>query len=125
MNMAPPRILVIEDETEIRENLEDLLSENYEVLTASGGRVGLEIIKKAPPDLIICDITMAGVTGYNVITEVRSLPTTAKIPFIFLTAQVSPEDRRVGMALGADQYITKPFTRQELLEAITTCLAKV
>lgn len=117
-------ILVIEDDTPIRENLQELLSEDYEVIVCSGGRVGLEAAFKQKPDLVICDVTMAGVTGYNVLTEIRSNPTTANIPFIFLTAKVSKEDIRVGMALGANDYLTKPYTQKELLEAIAARLEK-
>jgi len=119
MTEIKKKILVIEDEASIRENLEELLSDEYDVLVASGGRIGLEMAFKEIPDLVICDVTMAGVTGYNVLTGLRSNPSTAKIPFIFLTAKVSKEDMRLGMELGADDYLTKPYTRKELFNAIT------
>jgi DNA-binding response OmpR family regulator len=118
------KVLVIEDETEIRENLEELLSEKYEVLVSSGGRVGIELAVKELPDVVICDVMMAGVTGYNVLTALRSNPTTAHIPFIFLTAKVSKDDMRLGMELGADDYLTKPFTRKELFNAIAARLKR-
>lgn len=124
MNQHSAKILVIEDEKEIRENLEDLLSDKYEVLVASGGREGLEIALRELPDIVLCDVTMAGVTGHNVLTGLRSNPTTANIPFIFLTARVSKDDMRLGMELGADDYLTKPFTRKELLSAITARLKR-
>jgi DNA-binding response OmpR family regulator len=124
MNHNLAKILVIEDEKEIRENLEDLLSDKYEVLVASGGREGLEIALRELPDIVLCDVTMAGVTGHNVLTGLRSNPTTANIPFIFLTARVSKDDMRLGMELGADDYLTKPFTRKELLSAITARLKR-
>lgn len=124
MNQNLAKILVIEDEKEIRENLEDLLSDKYEVLVASGGREGLEIALRELPDIVLCDVTMAGVTGHNVLTGLRSNPTTANIPFIFLTARVSKDDMRLGMELGADDYLTKPFTRKELLNAITARLKR-
>lgn len=124
MNQNLAKILVIEDEKEIRENLEDLLSDKYEVLVASGGREGLEIALRELPDIVLCDVTMAGVTGHNVLTGLRSNPTTANIPFIFLTARVSKDDMRLGMELGADDYLTKPFTRKELLSAITARLKR-
>lgn len=124
MNQNSQKVLVIEDETEIRENLEDLLSEKYEVLVSSGGREGLEIALKELPDIVICDVTMAGVTGHNVLTALRSNPITANIPFIFLTAKVSKDDMRLGMELGADDYLTKPFTRKELLSAIAARLKR-
>ncbi|MBD2013385.1 response regulator [Microcoleus sp. FACHB-53] len=124
MNQNSAKILVIEDEKEIRENLEDLLSDKYEVLVASGGREGLEIALRELPNIVLCDVTMAGVTGHNVLTALRSNPTTANIPFIFLTAKVSKDDMRLGMELGADDYLTKPFTRKELLSAITARLKR-
>lgn len=124
MNQNLAKILVIEDEKEIRENLEDLLSDKYEVLVASGGREGLEIALRELPHIVLCDVTMAGVTGHNVLTGLRSNPTTANIPFIFLTARVSKDDMRLGMELGADDYLTKPFTRKELLSAITARLKR-
>lgn len=124
MNQNLAKILVIEDEKEIRENLEDLLSDKYEVLVASGGREGLEIAFRELPHIVLCDVTMAGVTGHNVLTGLRSNPTTANIPFIFLTARVSKDDMRLGMELGADDYLTKPFTRKELLSAITARLKR-
>jgi diguanylate cyclase len=124
MNQNLAKILVIEDEKEIRENLEQLLSDKYEVLVASGGREGLEITFRELPDIVLCDVTMAGVTGHNVLTALRSNPTTANIPFIFLTAKVSKDDMRLGMELGADDYLTKPFRRKELLSAITARLKR-
>lgn len=124
MNQNCPKILVIEDEKEIRENLEDLLSDKYEVLVASGGREGLEIALRELPNIVLCDVTMAGVTGHNVLIGLRSNPSTANIPFIFLTAKVSKDDVRLGMELGADDYLTKPFTRKELLSAITARLRR-
>lgn len=124
MNQSYPQILVIEDEKEIRENLKELLSDKYEVLVASGGREGLELAFRELPDIVLCDVTMAGVTGHNVLIALRSNPTTANIPFIFLTAKVSKDDMRLGMELGADDYLTKPFTRKELISAITARLKR-
>lgn len=124
MNQSYPKILVIEDEKEIRENLKELLSDKYKVLVASGGREGLELALRELPDIVLCDVTMAGVTGHNVLIALRSNPTTANIPFIFLTAKVSKDDIRLGMELGADDYLTKPFTRKELISAITARLKR-
>lgn len=124
MSQPSKKILVIEDETEIRENLEELLADDYEVIVSSGGREGIEKALKELPDVVLCDVTMAGVTGHNVLTALRSNPTTVKIPFIFLTAKVSKDDIRLGMELGADDYLTKPFTRKELLSAISARLKR-
>ena len=125
MSQNSKKVLVIEDEADIRENLEELLSEKYEVLVSSGGRVGIETALKELPDVVICDVTMAGVTGYNVLSALRSNPSTANIPFIFLSAKVAKDDVRLGMDLGADDYLTKPFTRKELFNAIAARLKRV
>lgn len=117
-------ILIIEDDDIIRENLEELLSEKYRVIVASGGRTGLEILQKELPDLVLCDVNMAGITGYNVLTEMRANPKTATIPFIFLTALDTKDNWRLGMELGADDYLTKPFTRKYLLDAISARLKR-
>ena len=122
MNPIDKTILVIEDDALILENLEELLSENYRVIACSGGRVGLETAKKELPDLVLCDITMAGVTGYNVLTELRLNPITANIPFIFLTALGTKDDIRVGRNLGADAYLVKPYTQKDLLNCIAAHL---
>lgn len=124
MNQNPKKVLVIEDDKEIRENLEELLSAKYEVLVCSGGRVGIETALKELPDVVLCDVSMAGVTGHNVLTALRSNPLTANMPFIFLTSKVSKDDMRLGMELGADDYLTKPYTRKELLSAIDARLKR-
>jgi DNA-binding response OmpR family regulator len=108
----------------MRDILERLLSKKYEVIVSSGGRVGIELAVKELPDIVICDVLMPGVTGYNVLTALRSNPTTAQIPFIFLTAKILNDDMQLGMDLGADDYLTKPFTREELLNAIAACLKR-
>jgi DNA-binding response OmpR family regulator len=118
------KVLVIEDETEMRDILERLLSKKYEVIVSSGGRVGIELAVKELPDIVICDVLMPGVTGYNVLTALRSNPTTAQIPFIFLTAKILKDDMQLGMDLGADDYLTKPFTREDLFNAIAACLKR-
>ncbi|HAD05746.1 MAG TPA: hybrid sensor histidine kinase/response regulator [Anaerolineaceae bacterium] len=119
------KILVIEDETDIRENIIDLLSEEgYLAVGAKDGEEGIHKIWQEFPDLVLCDILMPKVDGYGVLTVVSKSPVTSTIPFIFLTAKTQREDLRKGMALGADDYITKPFTRLELLQAIETRLLK-
>ncbi len=119
------KILVIEDEIDIRENLTELLSDKYEVFSASGGRAGLEVLMKEKPDLVLCDVTMPGVDGYGVLTAMRHNPATANTPFIFLTAKCSKDDVRLGMELTADDYLTKPYTRRELFSAIEARLRRV
>lgn len=120
------RILVIEDTPEIRNNVLDFLeAEDFEVMSASNGREGVKLAKNNHFDLILCDIMMPELDGYGVITELRQDPNTADIPFIFLTAKGERSDLRMGMNLGADDYLTKPFTPGELLEAITARLHRI
>ncbi|MBD2774666.1 EAL domain-containing response regulator [Iningainema tapete] len=119
------KILVIEDEDSVRENILDLLeAEDFETIEAGNGRVGLNLATSEVPDLILCDLMLPEIDGYGVLTALREEPITATIPFIFLTARSARTDFRLGMDLGADDYITKPFTRAELLSAISSRLAK-
>ena len=119
------KILVIEDEESVRENLLDLLeAENFETITAENGKIGITLAVSAMPDLILCDMMMPEIDGYGVLTAVRQEPLTATIPFIFLTAKSAKADFRQGMDMGADDYLTKPFTRAELLRAIRNRLQR-
>lgn len=119
------KILVIEDEESIRENILDLLeAENFEGIGAINGKVGIKLANEQIPDLILCDMMMPEVDGHGVLKALRSEPLTATIPFIFLTAKADKSDIRTGMELGADDYITKPCTPQELLKAIAIRLEK-
>ncbi|MEG3924602.1 MULTISPECIES: response regulator [unclassified Microcoleus] len=119
------KILVIEDEEAIRENILELLeAENFEGIGAINGKVGIKLAIEKIPDLILCDMMMPEVDGHGVIRALRSEPLTATIPFIFLTAKADKVDVRTGMELGADDYITKPCTPQELLKAIAIRLEK-
>ena len=119
------KILVIEDEQSIRENILDLLeAENFEGIGAINGQVGIKLANEQIPDLILCDMMMPEVDGHGVLKALRSEPLTATIPFIFLTAKADKSDIRTGMEMGADDYITKPCTPQELLKAIAIRLEK-
>jgi EAL domain-containing protein (putative c-di-GMP-specific phosphodiesterase class I)/DNA-binding NarL/FixJ family response regulator len=120
-----PKILIIEDEEAVRENILDLLeAEDFETLAAANGRIGVHLAICEVPDLILCDLMMPEIDGYGVLTALRQDPSTATIPFIFLTAKSAKSDFRQGMDMGADDYITKPFTRAELLSAIINRLEK-
>lgn len=119
------RILVIEDNWEVREILEEVLDlSGYEVTTAEDGSIGAKKAIANPPDLILCDIMMPKLDGYGVLNILSKKPETANIPFIFLTAKSEKEDFRRGMNLGADDYVTKPFYKDELLQVIETRLKK-
>jgi signal transduction histidine kinase len=119
------KILVIDDEALLRDEVADWLEfEGNDVLTAENGQVGLELATQVVPGLIICDIAMPELDGYGVLLEVRSNPKLNAIPFIFLTASSTYEAMRYGMNLGADDYLTKPFKRTDLLNAVQTRLQK-
>ncbi len=120
-----PKILVIEDETSVRENILDLLdAESFETLAAANGKIGLDLAVSEVPDLILCDLMMPNIDGYEVLKKLNLQANTATIPFIFLTARTAKADVRTGMDLGVDDYLTKPFTRSELLSAIKSRLEK-
>lgn len=119
------KILVIEDNADVRENLEEILElSGYDVLLAEDGTVGVEKALKETPDLILCDVMMPKLDGYGVLNILSKKSQTSNIPFIFLTAKAEKTDFRRGMNLGADDYITKPFYKDELLSVIETRLRK-
>jgi DNA-binding response OmpR family regulator len=113
-------ILLIEDDEAIRENTAELLElAGFVVLTADNGQRGVEQALATKPDLVVCDIMMPVLDGYGVLQIFNQNARLAGVPFIFLTAKTERGDLRHGMALGADDYLTKPFDRAELLSAIT------
>ncbi|MFA6598312.1 MAG: response regulator [Ignavibacteriaceae bacterium] len=119
------KILIIEDEKPVRTGIKDLLEiKNYSVLEAESGAEGLKLAKEHVPDLIICDIKMPNMDGYEVLKRLNKNETLSSIPFIFLTAKTEMTDLRYGMNLGADDYITKPFMAADLFRAIEVRLSK-
>lgn len=119
------QLLIIEDDTQIRENLLEMLSlHGFEVMSATNGREGISQALLHPPDLILCDIMMPEVDGYQVLEVVRANRRIAHVPFIFLTAKTEPTDLRRGMEQGADDYLTKPFTLQHLLRTVESRLQR-
>ena len=123
--MAGETILIVEDNDVLREGLEAILvTEGYSVLTASNGMGGLEKMKSLPPDLILADISMPQMNGYDFFEEVRAQPEWVSIPFIFLTARRGREDIYAGKRLGAEDYLVKPVTRSELITTITSRLSR-
>ena len=119
------KILVIKDEPQIR-NLfrESLEAKGFYTIGAENGVVGVQRAIDELPDLVICDIMMPQLDGYGVLTTLRKNPVTAMLPFIFVTAKVTKAEIRQGMELGADDYLTKPCTIEELLKAIAAQLEK-
>ena len=119
------RILVIEDERIMRENLVTLLDlEGFAVAGAENGRRGVELARSNRPDLILCDVMMPMLDGYGVLRRLREDRGLADIPFIFFTAKGEKPDLRLGLNLGADDYLIKPVPKDELLAAIAARLGR-
>jgi len=115
-----PTILLIEDHQVIRDNTAQLLElAGYTLLTAENGELGVKLALTTRPDLVICDIMMPVLDGYGVLQIFNQNPLLTGVPFIFLTAKTERADQRHGMALGADDYLTKPFVKAELLSAVS------
>ena len=120
-----PTILLIDDNAPIRENATELLElAGYAVLAADQGQLGVQLALATRPDLVICDIMMPGLDGYGVLQIFNQHPQLAGVPFIFLTAKTERADQRRGMELGADDYLTKPFNKAELLSTIGSRLGR-
>lgn len=119
-------ILVIEDEPHMRLNIAKLLKlEGYRVIEAANGRVGVDMARQHTPDIILCDITMPDMDGFSALALIRETPCLHTVPFIFLTARGDAKDVRAGMNLGADDYLPKPFTAPDLLNAIQARIDRV
>jgi two-component system, sensor histidine kinase and response regulator len=119
------KILFIDDNDELRKiTLEALELEGFQVSGANCGRQGIEIAREQKPDLILCDIMMPEIDGFEVFQQLRSITATSSIPVVFLTALAERENIRKGMDLGVDDYLIKPFTLYELLNTISARLTK-
>jgi len=119
------KILIIEDDDTIADVIYKILTkEGFEVIKAEDGLIGVQSAITHIPDLIICDIMMPNLDGYGVLNQIRKTPATETIPLIFLTAKAAKIDLRKGMELGADDYLTKPFTRDDLLRAVNARIQK-
>ena len=119
MEEAKKKILLIEDDTDLRETTAEFLSqEGFEVVIAENGSQGIQKAIQVRPDAIVCDISMPGITGYEVFNILHQINSTSVIPFIFLSAKAAKEDILLGLHLGADDYITKPFEIPYLVKVI-------
>jgi two-component system, sensor histidine kinase and response regulator len=118
-------ILVIDDKEDIRALINLVLSNfGFSVIEAENGQIGLQMMREHQFDLVVCDINMPGMDGYQTLGAVRESSSTAPIPFILMTGLVSRAGFRRGMANGADDYLVKPFTTDELIDAVTSRLAR-
>jgi signal transduction histidine kinase len=119
------KILVVEDAHALRKDIVEMLRyEGFEVNGAENGIAGLEAARATYPDLIVCDIMMPELDGFGMLSELQKIPHEATIPFVFLTALTDKKDMRLGMQLGANDYLTKPFTAQELIQTVYAQLNK-
>jgi len=120
-----PRILVVEDHPLIAELVETRLRiEGMQVLKCTSGREALDVIAREPLDVVILDIMMPDIDGYEVLHHIRSRASTATLPVIFLTAKSTPADIEKGLAMGANYYITKPFSGLDLVRKVRLCLGE-
>jgi CheY-like chemotaxis protein len=116
-------ILVIDDEISIRQLLDITLNlHGFKTITAENGAIGLQLAKKQIPDLIICDLAMPEMNGYEVLKAIRKEPKTSNIPFIFLSASTNVGVQNIALALGANCYLTKPLLPNDLLNLISIYL---
>ncbi|GAB2549691.1 response regulator transcription factor [Rufibacter soli] len=117
------KILLIEDNQFIRENAAQILTfAHYDVLLAEDGKQGIASAIKNLPDLIICDIMMPESDGFCVLETLKKHPDTSEIPVVFLSAKSTKMDRSYGLELGATDYLTKPFSEQDLLKVVENIL---
>ena len=120
-----PRILVVDDEPEAVELIEfNLKQSGYTVSTAADGADALKKARSQPPDLIVLDVMLPEMDGFEICKTLRLDPSTARVPIIMLTAKAAEIDRVLGLELGADDYLTKPFSTRELLLRIKKILAR-
>lgn len=119
------KVLVVDDEPNIVLSLEFLMQQaGFEVVTAEDGEQALARVNDAQPDLLLLDISLPGISGFDVLERLRHEAATAQLPIIMLTAHGRDVEREKGMALGADDYITKPFSTQSLVGKVKALLLK-
>jgi putative two-component system response regulator len=118
------RILVVDDEPQNIRILREILKASYLVLAATDGTQALALAKTAPPDLILLDIMMPGIDGYEVVRRLKSEPRTAAIPVVFVTAKGGIDDKLTGYALGGSDYVTKPLDPPFVLQVVRQRLAE-
>ena len=124
--MSNTQILVIEDEKALRENISEIIAHyGFRVICTPTGEEGITMALEYIPDIIICDIMLPGIDGFEVFARIKQIPQLSSTAFIFLTAKSTRSDTRIGMNMGADDYLTKPFTKEELVNSIRARLEKL
>ncbi len=118
--MDKKKILIVDDETGVRLTLNRMLEKDYTVLEASNGEEALDIVKKQKPDLILMDLMMPKMDGYTACSKIKTDPETKAIPVVMLSAIGHKLNKKFANEMGADGYITKPFTPQELSDVLTS-----
>jgi two-component system, OmpR family, phosphate regulon response regulator PhoB len=122
---SPARILVVEDERDIAALIAyHLTKEGYRVRTAEGGQEALELVSAERPDLLLLDLMLPGFSGYEVLQEMKRRPDLGEVPVVVLTARRDEADRVMGLELGADDYVTKPFSPRELVLRVSAVLRR-
>ncbi len=123
--MAKERILIVEDEPALTEVLSyNLQREGYEVVVCREGREGLRRAQALLPDLLILDLMLPGISGLDICRELRNATSTASIPILMLTAKAEETDQVIGFAVGADDYVTKPFSVKVLMQRVKVLLRR-
>ena len=117
-------IFVVDDDADVRELVEyKLAAGGHEVRSATNGQDALRLVPEAAPELLLLDVMMPGMSGFDVLEQLRALACTRTLPVIMLTAKAQPADIERGLRLGADDYVTKPFSPRELLARVNSRLA--
>lgn len=117
-----PRVLVVEDDEEIRNLLQKMLARSYTVVAAAGGRAGLLLAKKSKPDLLLLDVMLPEIDGFDLAAQIRNEKDLSDVPIIFLTARDTAKDTIKGIQAGARHYLTKPFSIKDVLSKIEKIL---
>ena len=124
--MSNGLILVIEDEAALRKNISEIIEHyGFRVISASTGEEGIKLAEELIPKIIISDIMLPGIDGFEMFNRVKQRPQLKRTAFIFLTAKSTRSDARAGMNMGADDYLTKPFTKEELINSVRTRFEKL
>jgi len=125
VDIISKKVLIIEDDPSFSRAVSHIVEkEGYSVITASNGITGLRMAKEDKPDLLILDVMLPGVDGFEICSRLRNEPQTTKLPIIMLSAKGQEADKTTGLKVGADVYLTKPVDRAVLLEKLTSLLAK-